>query len=57
MSAVVEIPKVEVPVPAALNADGLGCHSGKEQMLVAAKAAGKSEVRKRLSAEGRGRPA
>ena len=44
MSAVVEIPKVDVPVPAALNADGLGCHSGKEQMLTAAKAAGKSEV-------------
>ena len=44
MSAVVENPKVDVPVPAALNADGLGCHSGKEQMLTAAKAAGKSEV-------------
>ena len=48
MSAVAEIPKVEVPVPLlvteALNADGLGCHSGKEQMLIAAKAAGKSEV-------------
>ncbi len=44
MSAVVEIPKVDVPVPAAVDADGLGCHSGKEQMLTAAKAAGKSEV-------------
>ncbi|MGQ0619255.1 MAG: chlorophyllide a reductase subunit Y [Panacagrimonas sp.] len=28
--------------PAAINADGLGCHSGKDQMLAAAKAAGKS---------------
>ena len=44
MISVVEIPKVDVSVPAALNADGLGCHSGKEQMLTAAKAAGKSEV-------------
>ena len=44
MSAVVEIQKVDVPVPAAVGVDGLGCHSGKEQMLTAAKAAGKSEV-------------
>lgn len=28
--------------PDAVNADGLGCHSGKEQMLAAAKAAGKT---------------
>jgi 3,8-divinyl chlorophyllide a/chlorophyllide a reductase subunit Y len=30
--------------PQAVAADGLGCHSGKEQMLAAAKAAGKSET-------------
>ena len=30
--------------PAALEGDGMGCHSGKEQMLSAAKAAGKSET-------------
>ncbi len=30
--------------PAALEGDGLGCHSGKEQLLAAAKAAGKSET-------------
>ncbi len=30
--------------PAALKTDGLGCHSGKEQMLEAANAAGKSET-------------
>ncbi len=34
----------QVPVPAALQGDGVGCHSGKEQMLAAAQAAGKSEV-------------
>ena len=30
--------------PAALQADGLGCHSGAETMLAAAKTAGKSET-------------
>jgi chlorophyllide a reductase subunit Y len=30
--------------PQAAQADGLGCHSGKDQMLAAAKAAGKSET-------------
>jgi chlorophyllide a reductase subunit Y len=30
--------------PEALGADGLGCHSGRDKMLEAAKAAGKSEV-------------
>lgn len=30
--------------PAAVSADGLGCHSGQDQMLAAAQAAGKSEV-------------
>jgi chlorophyllide a reductase subunit Y len=33
-----------VPHPDALQGDGLGCHSGREQMLAAAQAAGKSEV-------------
>ena len=33
-----------VPVPAALAGDGLGCHSGAETMLAAAKAAGKSDT-------------
>ncbi len=30
--------------PQALQGDGLGCHSGKEEMLAAARAAGKSET-------------
>ncbi len=34
----------QVANPAALDADGLGCHSGKEAMLEAAKLAGKSET-------------
>jgi chlorophyllide a reductase subunit Y len=33
----------ELPAPAALQGDGLGCHSGREQMLAAAQAAGKTE--------------
>ena len=33
-----------VPVPAALAGDGVGCHSGKDAMLQAAKSAGKSDV-------------
>jgi chlorophyllide a reductase subunit Y len=33
-----------VPVPAALQSDGHGCHSGQDTMLAAAKSAGKSEV-------------
>jgi 3,8-divinyl chlorophyllide a/chlorophyllide a reductase subunit Y len=33
-----------VPVPAALEGDGVGCHSGKDQMRAAAAAAGKSDV-------------
>jgi chlorophyllide a reductase subunit Y len=36
---------------AATQADGLGCHSGKEQMLEAARAAGKSEVLDRYAAD------
>lgn len=38
------IAPVALPNPQAVSADGLGCHSGKEQMLAAAKAAGKSET-------------
>jgi chlorophyllide a reductase subunit Y len=34
----------DIPNPAALQGDGAGCHAGKEQLLAAAKAAGKSEV-------------
>ncbi len=34
----------DVPHPAALQGDGLGCHSGREQMLAAAQAAGKSDT-------------
>ena len=33
-----------VPNPAALSGDGLGCHTGRDTMLAAAQAAGKSEV-------------
>ena len=33
-----------LPNPAAVSQDGLGCHSGKEQMLAAAASAGKSET-------------
>jgi chlorophyllide a reductase subunit Y len=33
-----------IPNPDALKSDGLGCHSGKDEMLAAAKAAGKSET-------------
>ena len=35
---------VTLAVPAAVHGDGVGCHSGKEAMLEAAKTAGKSEV-------------
>ena len=38
------IPIVPVKVPTALEGDGMGCHSGGEEMLAAAKSAGKSEV-------------
>jgi chlorophyllide a reductase subunit Y len=34
----------DVPRPDALQGDGLGCHSGREQMLAAAQAAGKSDT-------------
>jgi chlorophyllide a reductase subunit Y len=37
--------------PAALQGDGVGCHSGKSQMLAAAQAAGKGEVLQRYAAD------
>ncbi len=45
------IPIVAVPVPQALDADGHGCHSGKDTMLAAAKAAGKSETLAQYAAD------
>jgi len=38
------IPIVPLAVPTAIEGDGMGCHSGGEAMLAAAKSAGKSEV-------------
>jgi chlorophyllide a reductase subunit Y len=40
----VSTPLPVVENPAALTGDGLGCHSGKDQMHAAARAAGKSET-------------
>jgi len=40
-----------VPLPAALEGDGVGCHSGKAQLLAAARAAGKSEVLDQYAAD------
>ena len=37
--------------PAALQGDGLGCHSGKDQLQAAARAAGKSETLDRYAAD------
>jgi chlorophyllide a reductase subunit Y len=37
----------DVAQPAALTADGLGCHAGRDQMRAAAEAAGKTEVLER----------
>jgi chlorophyllide a reductase subunit Y len=42
---------VAVPNPAALQGDGAGCHSGKDQMLAAARSAGKSEVLQQYAAD------
>ena len=45
MSSPVIIPIIAasaVKVPTALEGDGMGCHSGGEAMLAAAKSAGKS---------------
>jgi chlorophyllide a reductase subunit Y len=41
----------QVPNPAALEADGVGCHSGKDAMLAAAQAAGKSDVLKQYATD------
>ena len=49
MSAI--IPITPLPNPAAASADGLGCHSGKDQMLDAAAKAGKSEVLAKYAAD------
>ncbi len=38
------IPIVPVKVPTALEGDGMGCHSGGDTLLAAAKAAGKSDT-------------
>ncbi len=38
------IPIVPLKVPTAIEGDGMGCHSGGDAMLAAAKSAGKSEV-------------
>ena len=45
------IAKAPVPNPAAVLSDGLGCHSGKEQMLSAAKEAGKTETLERYAVD------
>ena len=42
MSAI--IPIVPIKVQTALEGDGMGCHSGGDTLLAAAKSAGKSEV-------------
>ncbi|MCA2999223.1 MAG: chlorophyllide a reductase subunit Y [Rhodocyclaceae bacterium] len=39
-----DIDQAPIANPQTVNVDGLGCHSGKEQMLSAAKSAGKSET-------------
>jgi chlorophyllide a reductase subunit Y len=40
-----------IPNAAALESDGLGCHSGKEQLQAAARAAGKSETLDQYAAD------
>ncbi len=45
------IPIVPLKVPTALDGDGMGCHSGGDAMLAAAKSAGKSEVLDRYAAD------
>ncbi|MFN8985739.1 MAG: chlorophyllide reductase subunit Y, partial [Burkholderiales bacterium] len=39
-----DIDQTPIANPEAIKVDGLGCHSGKEQMLSAAKSAGKTET-------------
>jgi 3,8-divinyl chlorophyllide a/chlorophyllide a reductase subunit Y len=43
------IPLPDKPIATALDGDGMGCHSGGEAMLAAAKAAGKSETLERYA--------
>ncbi len=45
------IPLPVVENPDALKGDGMGCHSGKEQLQAAARAAGKSETLDRYAAD------
>ena len=45
------IPIVPVKVPTALEGDGMGCHSGGEAMLAAAKTAGKSAILDQYAAD------
>ncbi len=47
----VTIPIVPIKVPTALEGDGMGCHSGGDAMLAAARSAGKSEVLDRYAAD------
>ncbi len=45
MSAIIPIVPVQsLAVPTAIEGDGMGCHSGGDTMLAAAKSAGKSEI-------------
>jgi chlorophyllide a reductase subunit Y len=46
-----DTPTPDVPVPAALTGDGVGCHSGRDAMLGAAAAAGKGETLERYAAD------
>jgi 3,8-divinyl chlorophyllide a/chlorophyllide a reductase subunit Y len=41
----------QVPNPAALQGDGVGCHSGKEQLLAAANVAGKTATLQQYAAD------
>lgn len=45
------LPLPVVENPAALKGDGMGCHSGKEQLQAAARAAGKSETLDQYAAD------
>ncbi|MBU1360968.1 MAG: chlorophyllide a reductase subunit Y [Gammaproteobacteria bacterium] len=45
------IPIVALKEPAAIEGDGMGCHSGGETLLAAAKSAGKSETLARYAAD------
>ncbi|KQW40361.1 chlorophyllide a reductase subunit Y [Rhizobacter sp. Root404] len=51
MSTATTIPIVPLKVTTAIEGDGMGCHSGGEAMMAAAKSAGKSEVLDRYAAD------